>query len=150
MAKSSAKRKGRTAPARWVFGPEFFAQTLGALARTECAAGDARPEVILHLADGMSISVCHLVGLAPAWVAIEAHEDARADGARTTRTEIVPYEGIVRVTLRAMGSEDARIGFDANRAPTLIPPPEGPPAEAMLAAMARSPRRGRRSTRRAP
>jgi hypothetical protein len=150
MARSGAKRKGKAEPTRWAFGPEFFTQTLGALARTECATDASRPEVILHLTDGTSISVCHLVGLAPAWVAIEAHEDARADGAGSTRTEIVPYEAIVRVTIRATGSEDARIGFDASRAPTLIPPPEGPPPEAMLAALQSPPRRARRPTRRSP
>ncbi|MBI4817420.1 MAG: hypothetical protein HY791_14255 [Deltaproteobacteria bacterium] len=93
------------------FGPEFFLHWLGAFVRNQCpdpAAG--LPKVHIHLASGDILDLCHIIGAAPCWIAVAVDEGAGPDG-RQMRTELVPYQSIVRITIRNPDEGTPTIGF---------------------------------------
>jgi len=95
------------------FGPQFFVGHLRAFVRERCPEPSERlPVVVLHLVSGEALDVCHVIGLAPGWVALAVHESDRPSGAPTMRTELVPYSTIHRVTIRSLRSAGGHIGFD--------------------------------------
>ncbi len=110
----------RRAP-RVPFGPAFFMTQLAAFVRDHCPLpGEGLPAVTLVLADGETLDVCHVEGLATKWLVIAAFDERREAGRSAMRTEFVPYESIVRVTVRVVAA-DAGIGFRSAQAPTMIP-----------------------------
>ena len=122
------------------FGPGFFLEQLGAFARERCPSHlEPLPSVLIHLATGDELRLCHVMGLAPSFVALAIHDETRCAGASTAmRTELVPYSLITRVTIRRRGEGDAHVGFDAGVAPRLLA--QAPTPEELLAAAARTPR----------
>ncbi len=106
--------------ARCPFGPGFFLSQLRALARDRCPdPAEHVPVVELHLSDGTALSVCHVIGLAPAWIAVAVYEDPERESA-SMRTELVAYATIVRVTIRAGRHDDHRMGFRQDGSPPLL------------------------------
>lgn len=98
------------------FGPPFFLGQLAAFVRERCPdPSEHLPVVELRLNDGEILDVCHVIGLAPRWVAIAAR-DRESDRMVTV---LVPYELIVRVDIRAC-SEERRVGFTQNEAPVIL------------------------------
>lgn len=127
--------------ARCAFGPTFFLTQLRAFVRGHCPdAAEALPAVELHLRSGDRLDICHVIGLAPLCVALAVHNDESAD-APTMRTEIVPYELIMQVTIRAVRPTAPHLGFDPAHAPTLIrqDPLMTPEETLRAAAIGRSP-----------
>ncbi|MCC7537162.1 MAG: hypothetical protein IT379_13150 [Deltaproteobacteria bacterium] len=107
------------------FGPRFFLTQLAAFVRDRCPTADeAIPLVEIHLAGGESLNICHVIGLAPGWVALAVFEEHRSDGAHRMRTELVPYATIVRVTIRASATVEKRIGLHAGTPDVLVRTPE--------------------------
>jgi hypothetical protein len=105
------------------FGPGFFLGQLRAFARESCpSSSEALPSVALHLATGEVLELCHVMGLAPAFVALAVFDDAKTGhgGARAMRTDLVPYSLITRVTIRPRHESGAHVGFDAGHAPQVI------------------------------
>lgn len=101
------------------FGPDFFLTHLTAFVRDRCPDPSERlPAVQVHLRDGAMFSVCHVIGLAGSWTAL-AVDDREVAGVASMRTEIVPYQLIDRVTVRALEQADDRIGFTP-RAPEIL------------------------------
>jgi hypothetical protein len=122
------------------FGPGFFLGQLRAFARECCPSHlEPLPSVFIHLATGEVLGLCHVMGLAPTFVALAVHEEARGSGTSSMamRTELVPYTLIARVTIRPRGDADAHVGFDAGFEPRLLA--QTPTPEEMLAAAARAP-----------
>lgn len=122
------------------FGPGFFLGQLRAFARECCPSHlEPLPSVFIHLATGEVLGLCHVMGLAPTFVALAVHEEARGSAAssRAMRTELVPYTLIARVTIRPRGDADAHVGFDAGFEPRLLA--QTPTPEEVLAAAARAP-----------
>lgn len=122
------------------FGPGFFLGQLRAFARECCPSHlEPLPSVIIHLATGEALGLCHVMGLAPSFVALAVHEEARGSGTTSMamRTELVPYALIARVTIRPRGGADAHVGFDAGFEPRLLA--QTPSPEELLAAAARAP-----------
>ncbi len=73
------------------FGPAFFAGQLRGLVRERCPdPREGLPSVQLHLGSGERLDLCHVIGFAPAWVALAVWES----GSDAMRTELVPYESI--------------------------------------------------------
>ena len=100
------------------FGPGFFLGQLRAFARDRCPdAAEGLPAVQLHLASGEVFDLCHVVGLGPAFVALAVLE-AEGEPARM-RTELVPYQLVVRVTVRPPGGR-GHVGFDVEHAPQVL------------------------------
>lgn len=102
------------------FGPAFFMTQLSRFVRDRCPEPTEQlPIVELRLADGEVLDVCHVIGVAPHWVALAARDRNRA-GAMTT--ELVPYELIRRVLIRPRHGEAAGIGFETCHVPELVNP----------------------------
>ena len=120
------------------FGPGFFLGQLGAFARERCPdPGEALPVVELHLATGEVLDLCHVMGLAPSFVALAVRDAARSGtGEAPMRTDLVPYSLISRVTIRSVRATGAHVGFDLHCAPD-TPTPGGSPEEALRAAALR-------------
>ena len=115
------------------FGPGFFLRQLRAFIRDRCPdPSEALPSVQLHLAEGDRIEVCHLIALAPRWLALAAIEEERALAAPTMRTEIVPYALVSRVTVRPFRPQPGRVGFEADHRPAILAG-HGSPDAAFLA-----------------
>lgn len=124
---------------RWPFGPIFFLQQLMGFVRDRCPnPEEVLPAVELHLANGDTLKVCHIIGIAPRWVALAVYETEKtATGPPPMRTELVPYDLVSRVTVRSSRRELARLGFDLGKSPTILtPPPREPlsPEDALRAA----------------
>lgn len=100
------------------FGPTFFASQLAPLVREHCPEpGEALPRVLLYLDRGDVLDVCHVIALAPRWVALAVfdHEERMS-------TEVVPYSAISRISMctRPADGSARAIGFRQNHNPTLI------------------------------
>ena len=97
------------------FGPTFFLIQLGRFVRDRCPdPGEGLPVVNLHLLTGEVLDVCHIVGVAPKWLVLAVREGA------AMATDIVPYELIRRVRVRAAAVGGASIGFDTGREPAVM------------------------------
>jgi hypothetical protein len=110
--------------AQYPFGPLFFATQLRAFIRDRCP--DPRsglPELELHLADGQALNVCHIMVIAPAWIAIAVDERSPSQGTRRMRTEIVPYAMIARISISTDRASGGQLGFDVNRTPVIAVEP---------------------------
>lgn len=100
------------------FGPAFFLTRLGAFVRDRCPTpADGLPIVMLHLADGEVLDVCHVIGLARSWVALAVHDERGLPGPPRMRTVVVPYCAVTRVTFRADTADGVRVGFRQAREP---------------------------------
>lgn len=128
MATSKAgktKKKAATVPRKpaeeipgCAFGPSFFVGQLRAFIRARCPdPSEALPSVQLHLAEGDILEVCHIIGLAPRWLALAAIEMERSVASPRMRTEIIPYWHITRITVRPVRPEPGLVGFAVDHRP---------------------------------
>ncbi len=126
------------------FGPGFFLGQLRAFARERCPdPGELLPCVELHLATGEVLDLCHVMGLAPAFVALavrEARGGSAGEGA-AMRTELVPYGLITRVTIRPVRGTGPHVGFNPEHAPEVLPQARTPEETLRAAAALDSPPR---------
>ena len=100
------------------FGPGFFLGQLRAFARDRCPDPDeGLPAVQIHLASGEVLDLCHVVGLGRTFVVLAVLEGEGEP--RRMRTELVPYQLVVRVTIREAGSR-GHVGFDLDHAPRVL------------------------------
>lgn len=120
------KRKGTPEPLAGeipgcAFGPIFFLKQLRAFIRDRCPdPSEALPSVQVHLAEGEILDVCHIIGLAPRWLALAAIDMERPAASPRMRTEIVPYWHILRITVRPAGPETGHIGFEVDHGAELL------------------------------
>jgi hypothetical protein len=106
-------------PGGCAFGPGFFLGQLRAFARDECPdPAEGLPAVVVHLATGEDLSLCHVAGLAPSFVALVVREPDAGDG--RMHMELVPYALITRVTIRPSSRADRHVGFDATLVPHIL------------------------------
>jgi hypothetical protein len=104
------------------FGPAFFSIQLGAYARDRCPKpAEGLPAVEVHLATGEVLDLCHVMGLAPGYVALAIRESIASSGEMRMRTELVPYSLIVRVTIRSARESTGHVGFNADQTPRWLP-----------------------------
>lgn len=102
---------------RCPFGPAFFVSQLRNFVRDRCPDPSERlPLVKVRTVDGVTLNVCHIIGLAPLWVALAVYDEH--DPGRPMRTEIVPYNTIVRVSICEIRPGGQQIGFSQSRQPT--------------------------------
>jgi len=149
ISKEKAQHEMAEVDAGCPFGPGFFLQQLRAFIRDRCPdPSEALPSVQLHLAEGERIEICHLIGIAPRWLAIAAIEEGHALAAPSMRTEIIPYALISRVTVRPFQPEPGRLGFEVARGPEILSGLDSP--EAAFLAMAGVTPHGSQSARPGP
>lgn len=107
----NANEKQASNPVRRAcFDAEFFSGFLGERVRALCAQQPDRvPVVLLHLADGAVLDLCHIEQLFPEWIGCTVFHDAKT----CTRMELVfvPYPLITRVTISLPSIHERRIGF---------------------------------------
>ena len=107
------------------FGPAFLLTQLAAFVRDRCPAPtEALPHVHIHLAGGEVLELCHVIALAPRWAAFAIIDASEDEGVRPMRTELVPYELLVRITVRASPGRGGHIGFHQVSPPTVHATPE--------------------------
>lgn len=130
--------------ARCVFGPVFFLTQLRGFVRDRCPdAAEIMPVVELHLHSGESLDICHVIGIAPRCGALAVYEEDESTGSRAMRTELVPYESIVRVTIRTVRPTSPHMGFNRAHTPTVMQHgPRMTPEEALRAAAMEPPPTG--------
>jgi hypothetical protein len=125
------------------FGPAFFLTQLRGFAGEKCPdPALERPVVEIHLGDGETLDLRHIIGVTPNWVALAVQDGDEDDPPRRMRTEFVPFAAIARVTLRASRPEVPHIGFEHGRVPQVLnaqPRPELTPEAAIRAAAAGAP-----------
>jgi hypothetical protein len=118
------------------FGPSFFLSQLARFVRDRCPDPQEHlPVVQVHLADGESLDVCHIIGVSPRWVMLAVRDTvSHRDG---MAIELVPYELIRRICIRTRrAAAGASVGFQQMRSPEIVaaetllqavmpPPPDG-------------------------
>lgn len=107
------------------FGPLFFMQNLRGLVRDRCPEEtQGIPSVQIHLMDGEILDICHIIGIAPNWIALAVHEENHPERPSQMRTEMVPYHLISRVSIQTTRHEGAHpIGFNTGQEPELYGSP---------------------------
>ena len=103
------------------FGPSFFMTQLRGLVRDRCPLGaEDCPRVEFLLRSGESVDVSHVIGVAPRYVALAVYEGVDTE-TPTMRSEMLPYELIVRIVIRS-GRPDKgpSFGFKMAQTPQLI------------------------------
>lgn len=117
--------------ARCPFGPRFFLRQLGAFVRERCPdSSEQLPHVDLWV-HGEPIAVCHVMAIAPRWVAVAASADHER---MEMRTEIIVYESIGRVTISGASAGRRGIGFRQEQRAEIIVEEALSPEGAMAAA----------------
>jgi hypothetical protein len=103
------------------FGPSFFLGHLARFVRNHCPdSNENLPLVELRLANGETIVLCHVIGVAPRWVMLAIRE-AKGEGGGMA-IELIPYELICSVCIRSLDAKGRAIGFAQTRAPEIIAP----------------------------
>lgn len=89
----------------------FFSTALRERVRAECERQpDQVPVVLLHLADGTAVDVCHILHLADGWLAVAYFRDSTA--CDEMDTAYIRYDLVTRVTLSLHQRKSRRLGFD--------------------------------------
>ena len=104
----------------YAFGPSFFLGQLGRFVRDRCPdPKEHLPVVQVHLADGETLDICHIIGVSPRWVMLAIRDAAtHRDG---MAIELVPYEIIRRVCIRTRrAAEGASPGYAQTRPPEIV------------------------------
>ena len=103
------------------FGPSFFLAHLGRFVRNHCPdPKENLPTVNVHLVDGETLDVCHIIGVSPRWVMLAVRNAAsHRDG---MAVELVPYESVRRVGIGTRHVEGSSIGFAQTQPPEVIAP----------------------------
>lgn len=114
---------------QWPFGPAFFLSQLSAFVRDGCAdPKQGLPVVEVHLADGDVLDLCHVIGIAPVWIALAVNNLDAKEGEPAMRTELVAYARIVRITVSGPRTDAPRIGFLHDHVPSVMGDARLPPS----------------------
>ncbi len=110
-----------------MFDRLFFASVLPEHVRSEITSNPGKVPIIeLHLMNGSTLDLCHVVRLSDTWVAV-AHF-CRDDAFDDTDIAFLPYGTIIRVSLTLRDPKEREIGF------SMTPPPiEGSPTDEIAA-----------------
>jgi hypothetical protein len=97
-----------------VFDSAFYQAMLPDAVKQQCQTVPGQvPVVELHLADGTTLDLCHIVALAPTWLAVVYfHNPAEGD---EVEQAFLPYRLVQWITLSAHPSHVRHIGFDVER-----------------------------------
>ena len=101
------------------FGPSFFLRQLGRFVRDRCPDPKERmPVVEVHLGDAGTLTVCHIVGVAPRWVVLAAR--VPGGDAETMAIECVPFALINRVSIHSRRPSASAVGFHQPSPPSIV------------------------------
>lgn len=71
----------------------------------------------MHLADGETVTVCHIVGVSPRWVVLAVQAPGGDNEAMAI--ECVPFAMIRRVSIHARRTTTS-VGFNQSRPPSIV------------------------------
>ena len=121
-ARRALARADRECP----FGPSFFLGQLGRFVRDHCPdPSEQLPVVEIHLIDGGTLDLCHIIGVSSQWVMLAVHDGAGGD---EMSIELVPFGFVRGVSIRSRHAKGESAGF------IQVKPPEVMAAEALLEA----------------
>lgn len=110
IAPESGPRPGISPP---MFGPEFYLSVLPERVVSQCDRDPAKiPVVILHLANGGKLDLCHIAHLTDKWFAVQFFRDS--SDCADMDLAFLPYDLVVMVTVSIKRSEERRIGFSVD------------------------------------
>ncbi len=99
------------------FDAEFFTTVLAERVSAVCATDPGATSVVLvHLADGTVLDVCHIEQLLPRWMAAMVFRETGDDDEMDL--VLVPYALVTRVTISLRPAAQRPIGFRAVRRET--------------------------------
>lgn len=99
------------------FDGPFFQTILPDRIQAACpGSSGAIPVVLLQLADGRTLDLCHIDLLTPHWMAVEAFRDTVS--CEEMDVVFVPYEMIALVTLSRRSPAQRRVGFRLEKPPS--------------------------------
>lgn len=94
-----------------MFRADFYRAVLPDRVERECAARTSHvPVVGFHLADGVTLDVCHIVHLADTWLAVATYRDSAT--CEEMDFAFMSYESVVRITLSLQDPKARRLGFN--------------------------------------
>lgn len=100
------------------FGPAFFStafrERVGALCKERPGGATV---VLVQLADGRVLDLCHIERLAPRWMMAAVFREG--SDCREMDTALVPYEMITRITLSRRTASERRLGFQVVKSEAL-------------------------------
>ncbi len=104
-----------------MFDGQFYQATLPDAVRQQCQMNPEHvPVVELHLADGTTLDLCHIVSLAPTWFAVAYfHNPAEGD---EVEQALLSYPLVQWITLSTHPPQVRHIGFDVERSVSAIQP----------------------------
>ncbi len=118
-----------------MFDGPFYLSVLPDAVKQQCQMQPGHvPVVELHLGDGTTLDLCHIVTLAPSWFAVAYFRDP-AEGEEVDQA-LLPYQFVQWITLSAHPPHVRRIGFDVERSASatqiepVASPLTSPPAQA--------------------
>ncbi len=93
------------------FDAVFFRTSFPELVQAECQRRPEQvPVVLLHLADGTALDVCHILSLADQWLALAYFSDSAT--CEEMEIAFVRYDQVTRVTLALHHPAGRHLGFD--------------------------------------
>ncbi len=103
-----------------MFDGQFYQAVLSEAVRQQCQMSPGHvPVVELHLADGSTLDLCHIVSLAPTWFAV-AYFRNPAEGDEVEQA-LLPYPLVQWITLSVHPPHLRPIGFDVERSVAAVP-----------------------------
>ncbi len=93
-----------------MFDAAFYSTVLPERVMAECRARpDDVPVVVLHLANGKTLDLCHIVHLGERWLAVQHFRDSEA--CTDMDVAFLPYELVAMVTVSLHHPSSRRAGF---------------------------------------
>lgn len=100
------------------FGPSFFLGHLRRFVRDHCPdPGEHLPVVQIRLADGETLDLCHVIGVAPRWAMLAVRDGDSRSGMAVA---LVPFEVVRGVMIRTRQVKAGAVGFEQAGAPAVI------------------------------
>jgi hypothetical protein len=97
-----------------MFDGRFYQAVLPDAVKQQCQMNPGHvPVVELHLADGTTLDLCHIVAFGPTWFAV-AYFRNPAEGDEVEQA-LLPYPLVQWITLSAHPPQVRHIGFDVER-----------------------------------
>jgi hypothetical protein len=117
-----------------VFDGPFYEVVLTDMVERQCQANPGHvPVVELHLGDGTTLDLCHIVSLGPTWFAVAYFRNPAASD--EVEQAFLPYPLVQWITLSTHPPHVRRIGFDVAMSAAAIAPPNSivaqPPAPSL-------------------
>lgn len=102
-----------------MFDGPFYLSALPEVVKQQCQQQPEHvPVVELHLGDGTTLDVCHIISLAPTWFAVAYFRNPSLSD--EVEQALLPYPLVQWITLATHPPHVRRIGFDVERSAAAV------------------------------